>query len=185
VPLLAVPVFLAFQIASPVHVLCGFGSCFLTPDKLAPVACAMECAGAMPDPEPTGCCAMNWKVESPSRGCDRSCAPDFLAKPFCSPCTPLPAGCSIPDKGCGDADEQPWCKRRPCRACIPERYVTTPAVEISSREFPTPDYPVSGATFAQAMVDRERAQLHAHSPPFKIPAHAGIDVCLEKCSFLL
>jgi len=185
VPVLALPVFLAFQIASPVHVLCGFGSCILTPDKLAPVACVMECITAKPDPEPTGCCAMARETARTSNGCDRSCAADCSAKPPCLPSTPLSVECSIPAKNCGDGGEQPWCKRRPCRACVAERYVTEPAVEISSREFPTPVYPVSGATLAQAMIDREQSRIHTHSPPLAIPAHAGADVCLEKCSFLL
>jgi hypothetical protein len=182
VPVLAVPVFLAFQIASPVHVLCGFGSCIITPDQLASVACAMECTPDTPDPEPAGCCGLDRQVEENCGGCRRAADPET---PSCSPRLPSPVTCSAPDWNCGKPDQKPRCKRMPCRACIPERYVADPVIEISIREFPTPDFPIAFATSALIKTDHERSLLHTHSPPIPVPVHSGSEICIEKCSFLL
>jgi hypothetical protein len=182
VPVLAIPVFLAFQIASPVQVFCAFGSCIITPDKLERASCAADCVAKTPDPEPVPCCKMARDTQVAPGRCNR---PGKTAPPRCA--TDLASSARFPalDWDCGKTGSKPKCQPRPCRSCVPERYAAEPALEISSREFPAPNSPIIDALCSPGNSDKRRSQLHEHSPPLKIRARGGTQICLNKCSFLL
>lgn len=178
---LVLPGFVFFQIFSGPLTVCGAGSKTIIPCRMASEAGARIVMAVVIEPEPVTC-ARVIPQSRPSGGCCKK-----SVNPAARPATGEPAvtrGCCPSDGSAGNNTRR--CRTKiPCCKCLPVGFLSHMALNLPLRETPEQEFPADGTTRALHEGQKQRSLYYAHSPPLRIIARSGPQLCVEKCSFLL
>ena len=184
--LLALSAFLTFQVVGRPLMICLVGSCRMLVCPVPETEREQFCVTVLAEAQKSGCCAMDEAEEktSPCGGCGKTeeapAAIDFCGD-FDSPDRPC-----FPPQDCDQRGDQCPGPFTACVPCLPIPVFSEPAVKLTARiSIDQTCLLAAQATRALAEADIVRGFQHAHSPPCFVPARAGSQICIEKCSFLI